>query len=334
MMTLFDAWSALMAEGRTEPGWHARRVCSGSLCDVRAAVRSPDRAEAVLFEVSSRALPPWIDAPDCVGFELGVESVISGPNGKVRLCLVLRDRRYHDIFGALAEDVVRVVSGADSEQHAVKLLIGRLNTWRRFISQFGPEWLTEERQLGLFAELRFLRDEVIPLLPAGAAVRCWQGPYLRPQDFRFRAAAVEVKATASRNPSTFPVSNLDQLDPGGLDALLLFHVSLEVGSDGETLPQTVQAVRASLLASDPAAAADFDASLIEAGYLDIHAVHYERALRVCDVRWMAVRDAFPRLTGSSVPSGVTSATYSVSLEACGPFILDADAARKILEAGL
>ena len=200
----------------------------------------------------------------------------------------------------------------------------------RFISRFGPDRLSDERQLGLFAELGFLNDEIIPVLSAASAVRAWRGPYMEAQDFRFRAVAVEVKATAAKNPIAFAVSNLDQLDAGVLDALLVFHVSVEADAAvGVTLPEMVARTRAALTASDPAAATEFDASLIEVGYLDVHAVYYDRVFRVRDILWLQVQDGFPRLTRATAPPGIASATYSVALDACSRYVVGAEEARRV-----
>ncbi len=335
MTTVVEAWEAILAEGRSEPGWHTRRVRHGSVCDISAAVRAQDRTEAVLFETASRSVPLGADVPECVGFEVRVETVIPGPGGRVCICLTLRDRRYREVFATLCEDVVGVVSGADTETRAMKLLFGRLHTWERFISRFGPDRLSDERQIGLFAELRFLRDEIVPLLSAATAVRCWRGPYLEAHDFRFRAAGVEAKATASRNPVSFPVANLDQLDPGALEALIVVHARIDVDSGtGDTLPQVVADLRDVLSASDPGAASDLDVSLIEAGYLDVHAAHYDRLLRVQEALWLEVREGFPRLTRGTVPFGVGAASYSVALDACAPFAITAEEGRRIIGARL
>lgn len=335
MVTVADTWEVINGEGHAEPGWHARRIRMGSVCDIRASVRAPDCAVAVLFEIAARSVPPGADMPGCVGFELMVEPIDPGPNGRVRICLVLRDQRYRDVFATLAEDVVGVVSAASSEPQAVKLLLGRLHTWERFISRFGPDRLSDERQIGLYAELRFLSDEVIPLSSAAAVVRAWRGPFMEAQDFHFRAVGVEVKSTASRNPTTFHVSNFDQLDNGSLEDLLVFYASVEADAlAGDSLPQLVAAIRTTLSSSDPAAASEFDAALIEAGYLDAHAAHYDRVFRVRQILWLKVEEGFPRLIRSTVPHGISAASYSVSLDACAPYAISAEEARQIIRAGL
>jgi hypothetical protein len=334
-MEAIEAWRALTAEARTEPGWHALRVLAGSACDMRVALRAPDGARAVLFEVAARSLPAGADLPSCVGFDLMLETISPGPGGRVRLCLALRDRRYSDVFSTLADDVLRTAATSPNEAHAVKALLGRLHTWERFVSRFGPDRLTDEQQVGLFAELLFLLTEVIPGMDAAAAVRAWRGPYREAQDFRFRAAAVEVKATAARTPASFRVANLDQLSLGTFEVLLIQHVTVQADAlGGNTLPDMVRLVRTALLASDAAAASDFDAALLEAGYLDAHADSYERTFASLAKLWLNVTGEFPRLTRISVPTGISEATYSVALAPCAPYAVEADVARAMIKARL
>jgi hypothetical protein len=336
MVSVAEAWALISAEGRSELGWHARRIHLGSACDIRAAVRAPDEAVAVLFEIASRSLLPGAEFPECVGFELCLETIEPGPSGRIRLCLILKDGRYRGVFGTLSDDVATVVAGAATEALGVKLLLGRLHTWERFVSRFGPDRLSDEQQIGLFAELHFLISEVIPVVPSAlAAVRAWRGPFMEAQDYRFRAVAVEVKASSAKAPSSFQVSNLDQLDGGAVDALLVYHATIEAdASVGSTLPEMVAKARAAVATSDPAASSDLDTSLMEVGYLDIHAASYDRTFRIASVRWFHVEDAFPRLRRASIPAGVTAASYSVSLDSCAPFALDAASARNMIQARL
>jgi len=332
VVTVAEVWDLLAAEGRSERGWHTRRLHTGSACDIRSAVRAPDRGIAVLFEVSAKSIPPGADLPNCVGFQLVPETIEPGPNGRIRLCLVIKDARYRDVFGTLGDDVATVVAGAATEAFGVKLLLGRLHTWGRFVSRFGPDRLSEEQQVGLFAELHFLVSEVVPVVTAAAAVRAWRGPFMEAHDFRFRAVAIEVKASSFKDAKTFQVSNLDQLDAGTLDALLVHHVTVDAdASIGDTLPEIVARTTASLAVSDPAAASDLGASLLEVGYLDAHADFYRRKFRVGETRWLKITETFPRLTRATVPPGVGAASYSVTLVSCIPYMVDASAARKIMQ---
>ena len=327
------AWATLSAEGRSEPGWHARRIHVASPCDIRAAIAAPNGDVALLFEVQSRSIPGGTVYPDCVGFELMPETMVPGPGGQSRLCLWLRAPRYRAVFETLADDVAAAVAAAASEASGVKALLGRLRTWERFVQRFGPDHLSDEQQLGLFAELRCLMTHLIPMMDTRAAVQGWRGPFGEPQDFRFRAAAIEVKASASRNPQSFQVSNLDQLDAGPLELLLVHHLTLDDRAvSGWTLSGIVAELRVILAEDDPAAASDFDEALIEAGYLDLHRDAYdETRYALLNAAWFDVEGAFPRLTRATTPSGVGKAKYSVILQSCAPHALDEGTALSMVQ---
>lgn len=335
MSELRSIWAALGVEARTEPGWHVRRVRGGSPCDIRAAVAAPGGAVALLFEVRARSVPAGAAMPDCIGFTLTPEIITAGPGGQLRLCLSLRDARYQPVFETLAEDVADAVAVAPSEAAGVKALLARLRTWERFVQRFGHDHLSEEQQLGLHAELLCLERHLLPLMDAGVAVRGWRGPHGEPQDFRFRAAAVEVKATAAANPQSFRVANLDQLDPGARDLLLVHHIGFAVGSTGRTLPEVVAGLRAALDTSDPVAAADLETALTEAGYLDLHEAAYaERRRSVRTATWFRVADGFPRLTSCTVPPGVAAARYDVLLQSCSGCAISEGTALQLLREGI
>jgi hypothetical protein len=336
LSSIGEAWSAILRERRTEPGWHARRVHQGSPCDIHAAVKQPEAIPALLIEVNSRSISSGADLPDCVGFKLALEVTQPGPHGRLRLCLLLKDNAYRDVFEILSEDVAAVVAGAVSEVLGVRLLLGRLHTWERFVSRFGTGLLSDEQQLSLFSELAFLETDVIPIMDAAGAITTWRGPLRERHDFRFRSAAVEIKATLSRNATTVAISNLEQLDPAGAGTLLLLHDSVNLDeANGINLPDLADRIRSALLLSDAAAASDFDLKLLEAGYLPAHAYYYRaRKYHLVQQLWYRVAAGFPCLTRQGIPPGVTAAQYSVALVACASFAIDADVARAELRAGI
>lgn len=321
MTEIESAWAQISAEGHAKPGWHTRRVRLSSACDIKAALLYPGETPAVLFSVRAQAIPPGAEYPDCVGFTVEAQPTAPGPAGSVRLSLVLNEPRYRDVFGTLAEDVASVVADASSDSHAVRLLLGRLHTWQRFVTEYGTGCLSEESQIGLVAELIFLETHMLPSVPADTAVRSWRGPYGAPHDIELPGHSFEIKASTALSPTTFRVSNLDQLEAVASRPLTLVHMLLDGNSDsGLTLPEMVDRLRAAISATDPAASIDFDASLIAAGYMDAHARFYtERRYQRRAERWFDIRDEFPRLTRAAVPAGVREASYTVQLADCAAF---------------
>jgi hypothetical protein len=332
-MSLTSAtWEEIGRARQGGNGWLVRRLHPESQHEIQVARRSSDDAIGLLFEVSTRSMPMGAALPDCVGFNTILETIAPGPSGSCRICLVLKDQLYLEIFATLANDIVERLLLIEDEPTAVRALLSRLSTWQRFLEKFGIDLLTVEEQAGLFAELLMLETELVPILGATAAVRSWRGPFGEPHDFRWGETAVEVKATTGRDPTAFHVANLQQLDQGAAERLFLVHVKLlSDTASGLSLPDLVARVRATLASVDPSAASEFGASLQEAGFLDVQADAYRgRRLGVHACRWFEVIDGFPRLTAASVPDGIQTARCSVSLTRCAPFEVDSEVPRRHL----
>ena len=137
MSDLSETWRQIATEDQFGTGWVARRMYPDRPTRIQVALRKPDDAPAILFEIANGSLPSGASLPDCIGFRLSVEVLKPGPGGNCRLCLTLKDPRYLDVFEALANDVAKTVSEAMNETAGIRLLLGRLNTWERFLDRFG-----------------------------------------------------------------------------------------------------------------------------------------------------------------------------------------------------
>lgn len=328
-----ETWEEIETGPHGTGGWVVRRLHPGSRLEIMAGRRARDRGIALLLEIGTRSMPTGATLPDCVGFQVLLETIEPGPGGRCRLCLLLKEHRYLEIFTALCNDVVARLLAVTDEPSAVKTLLARLNAWQRFLEKYGLNPLSREEQAGLFAELLFLETEFLPDVGALGAVRAWRGPFGEPHDFRHGDLAFEVKAATARHPTSFHVSNLEQLDLGSAQRLFVVHFALINDPDhGIALPDIVARVRELLLSRDPAAAIEFDACLLEVGYLDAYAEAYrERRLAEVERRWFEVGAGFPSLTPSSVPDGVLAARYVVSLARCSGFEVQADLPRSLLK---
>jgi hypothetical protein len=332
-MRVAEAWRHISAEGRTEHGWHARRIHPTAVTPILAALRLPGPTKAVLLEVKARSIHPSNTFPSSSGFEVGLETLLLGPNGMVRICLQLRDGRYEDVFAVLADDVAASVASANSEVAGIAALIGRLNTWQRFLKRHGDGVLSDQERIGLFAELVVLGDLLAKGLAASDAINAWRGPWGGAQDFALASCSIEVKATLSVHAVSFEVSNLAQLDDRSLPCLMLRHLALtRTQGTGGTLPDLIDAIRRAIAGTDPSASQRFSDSLLEVGYLDAHraecaddsyAVHLERQFQV--------KGDFPRILSGDVRSGVSACSYSVQLSACLPFLIDEAEVNQIIQ---
>ena len=218
--------------------------------------------------------------------------------------LSCEDHSLTRVFEQLVEDVVARI-GAGVPANAVCQVA--LDDWRDLLRrEHGP--ISREKALGLFGELIVL--EMLATTDPLGAVRAWVGPQGRPQDFVHNGRALEVKTTSAVDSSTIRVSNVDQLDPNGLERLELVVVHVRDDTTGDALDDVVERLlklgvpRRSLLAS-----------VEEAGYLFGAEAPYR--FKVRSTRLWRVDYAFPSLRVEDIDTrrrpAITNITYDLAL---------------------
>lgn len=329
MRGIAGVWRHLHASPSEGPGWKSQRIAEEAPCPLRAAIGEPSGEPAILCEVSSMAVEAAVEYPEGRGFRLYPECVCPGPHGTVRLCLVLADQAYQEMFSVLAEDIVDAVAAASDHATAVRRMLSRLRAWQAFMRR-GTNGLSSEEQTGLLAELLTLETLLDGGLEVDAAVSGWTGALSGLRDFVIGAAEIEVKAGVGTHASRFHVSHLDQLDDSTVHTLLLFHYALLEDAGGVTLPEVVARLRNQMEAAGPVGASMFENLLLAAGYATLDEGRYQRRLSVRKRRIFEVRDEFPRLLRQEVRTGVVDAGYAVDVTACLPYeIPNADAMSRI-----
>ena len=331
MVSAGEIWDELAtASDRVErkDGWHVRRIYPNADSDIFVALRQPGAVPALLIEVDVTSVRVVGEYPSARGFELYPGSVTPGPRGRTRLCLVLADTRYRDVFEVLVNDVSERIALTPGEGEGVRTFIARLHVWQNFMRKHGADGLTSEAQIGLFGELYFLAAHLVDRLPAHDSVNAWKGPDGGNQDFDIGGRCVEVKSTTVIPPVTVNVANMTQLDETLIEFLLLCHTSLVLdGRNGESLPDLVDRLRTTIQVQDVAAVDGFNAKLIEAGYLDSHREFYsDTRYRHRETTFFIVTEGFPRITARDLRAGISECKYTVLLTACAPYkVGDAEA---------
>ncbi len=321
MTAVAEAWAALEAEGRREPGWHIRRVHPAAPCEILAGLRRPDDIPGLLLEVPVDQVPPDLALPRSNGFIVETALLGSGHAGVVRFSLALTDRSYGAVFTVLCEDVAEAAAAASTPRLALRNWTGRLHIWQAFMARHGSGGLSDAAVTGLVGELIFLRDELAPRVGLGAAVAMWAGPSGEPNDFALPGGFVEIKATTRQAPELIDIANADQLDDSR-GPIVLGHVRLRLEGGGATLPQLAADVRRQLAGEAPQSLADFDGRLLAAGYLAAHDDLYARAYRRDRLELFDVTGAFPRLTRAGLGAGIRNCSYTIELAACVPFAVE------------
>lgn len=328
-MSVRDLWAALEADSRQVPrGFLVRRIPGDR--DLHLAIDKPTNRRMLMLKIAATDLPAGLAAlPDSAGFN--VSTVPETQTGRVSIHLVMGLAAFAEMFVVLVEDIVGRISQTDTDRAAAKALFERLMRWQEFLKVHGPDGLDEEAQRGLFGELWFLRNELIPAVGEAVAVNAWAGPSGAAQDFQLPGRAIETKVSSAKQLQQIRISNERQLDDAACGTLLVLHLSVDARNTGDaTLPRLVREVR-ELVSSGAEAAALFEDRLFAAGYSDAHSSRYARTSYSERARnYFKVRDGFPRITEHMLIVGTGDVSYSVAVSACMPFRVDEIEARQII----
>ena len=228
--------------------------------------------------------------------------------------MVFRLRRIElaSVFGRLCQDLIDEIQGLVGDAALLSEVRKRIALWQRLFEISGRGLLADFQIKGLLAELLFLESQLSAGREPLEAATGWVGPSGGDQDFLFSERSFEIKAIAP-NAEGVTISTLQQLD--SKVPLRLSVWTMRPASPSEPRAETLNELVARIeeaFAPVPAALQLFRDAMLEAGYV-VHPYYSEIAFEPMHTEEFPVLEAFPRLTQSSVPSGVTAATYVVSL---------------------
>lgn len=322
-MMVQNTWKLLEEDIANVPsGYITRRLLPEVTYDVYLSIERPSNVRLLMLRVKHKSISKSTIFPNSNCFEVRRVALQSDDDAHVALQLVLINSRYSDIFTILVQDIVDTIAPIADEQNAVAAFFTRLRRWQAFLEKHSLEGLSQAEQQGLYGELWFLRQIVIPQLGSRQGVKCWTGAKGTQQDFQFQNFAVEVKTTATKQHQKLAISSERQLDDTGTGTLILLHLSLDARQErGESLPDIVASLRL-ILENDPIAKEELEILLFEVGYLDIHIPYYEKiGYTLREVNYFKVEGDFPRIVEADLRNGVGDVRYSISVAECRRFAI-------------
>lgn len=270
--------------------------------------------------------PPLPEAPRLNGIDVELEN---GPGARTRLVIRLQDTAQADIFRYICDHLTTTTrtcpTGAN--EAGLRLILRRLRHWHDLLRRRRDHLLSPQELIGLTGELLFLRDRLLPALPAHPAIQAWRGGHQEEQDFALGRWQIEMKTQRATADQRLLISSEAQLDAAN-GILLLCHQRLADASPTEpgavTLNGLVEAIRETLTDAGDATLDVFDQGL--------DAWRYGPRPEYDEDWWLLtgrdlyeVRDGFPRLTPDRLPPGVQNVHYEVRLSECLPYRVDLEA---------
>ena len=101
--------------------------------------------------------------------------------------------------------------------------------------------MSKEEQMGLFSELKVLRDYLIPKYGYSDSIHSWVGALGDKQDFLLENLAVEVKSYRMTSGHSVWISSKEQLN-SDKNPLYLFACALNEVDSGETIGDLVKSI--------------------------------------------------------------------------------------------
>lgn len=252
-----------------------------------------------------------------------VISYTDGPEiNDARLVFELKSKEHFEIFSVLCKDLMCSTVNAKNAKQALPVLIQRVSRWQRLLRRASGLLLTAAEIQGLFAELTYLLEYLVPAVGLLTALRGWNGPAGSPQDFCVGECAVEVKCKLGGTRNVIAVSSAEQL-VANVPKLYLFVLTVAVADlrrpESQSLNDLVNRLKR-MTGNEGGDALDLlESRLIDAGWLDLPE-YMTPAFIVVDRRHYAVEDKFPKIIPSDLRNGVVDVHYGVELQECEQFV--------------
>jgi len=297
-----------------------RRISPDISHDIFLGYEKPANRRMFLIRITKQNFAEFRQLPRFRGFDVSPVSFPDDRPGSQIVGFILNDPAFTDVFSTLCEDIFHTAEKEKSQKQMVRGVIDRLLMWNQFLDIFGSGGLSPESQRGLYGELRFLRDILIPNAGMEKAVHAWKGPLKGNQDFQISGIGIEVKTSIAKQHQKISIASEQQLDDTGLKALYIYHLSLhQIHDSGETLPEIIDQIRNQIvLQKGPHH--EFELLLLNAGYIDGHKEKYDSSgYADREISIFLVRNQFPRIVENDLKNGVGDIHYSIDLSSCKPF---------------
>lgn len=306
---LLATWRALAkADGSI---WRLMPLARIGAIGIDAGRRFPGSHEGLIVSFRAGAGVTGQGMPEGNGFDTAFMDPHPLSRDHRAIALIRRDEGSEDIFAVICVDLLRCVESAGSGSNPaeiVDILLDRMQDWQNFLAR--RRKLSAEVQVGLMGELVTLETILDRGMTPAAALRSWCGPMRAAQDFHVGPGSIEVKSTAAKTGFTAKINSVEQLD-GDRQPQFLRALRFEPVNGGDTLVCAVERLR--LRFAEAGLGKNFEGLLLCAGYLDEHAPHYLRGLRLCETRALRVDMDFPRLRRADLPRAVRSASYMIDI---------------------
>jgi len=248
--------------------------------------------------------------------------------GRCRLSLTLHHRSDLPNFSLMCTGLMSATERLSSQKSAqgMRTSIEELYRWQDMLRRRRDNLLSKSQRIGLFGELVFLREILLPRMNARPALECWNGPDGHEQDFVIGGTIFEIKTQVVTEDRKIRISSEDQLDPVQ-GRILICNQGIAPVPDSEAGAETLNTLAEAIreIAGEAGAHARelFELTMLRAGF-EYRAEYGEESWILVDRSCYEVSGHFPRIERGDLRVGVENVKYSVRVSACQEFSIDLD----------
>lgn len=240
------------------------------------------------------------------------------------LYLILNNSSDKEIFHTLCSNLISIAVSIRDETQMFIAILKRLKHWQRFLSQVASKMLSEQVQMGLYGELIFLIECVMPTMSDKDALLSWVGPDFHKQDFSFENSLVEIKTFISSNGPFIKISSMHQLI-FELKPLTLVVYGLTKNNTGRSIIDLIKEIKDKF--TDNHYLLDiFESKLALYGYLDGISEGPFFKYFTDTKKAFEVNSEFPKITPKEIANQIVALQYTIDLSKCSIFETNINAA--------
>lgn len=235
-------------------------------------------------------------------------------------CFDLVDSSAKTVFYKFGNDLIESINSNENEDVTLLAMKNRFFIWKKMFKSLKNQ-MSDESYKGLFGELYFIHEYLIPLYGVEESVKMWSGADNTNKDFSTGTDWFEIKTiSSSRNAVT--ISSMEQLEsdkPGKLVVVKTERMSDQYDDGKCTVRQLIDLIMNKI--DDDSLKDAFVDKLVLYGFDEETTQNITH--KVVKVNTYIVSKDFPRVTRKEVPhNAITKLSYELSLSAIDNYLED------------
>lgn len=227
-------------------------------------------------------------------------------------CFDLINNEDKDVFYIFCSSLIESVDSIYDENDAINRLRDRFYSWKLLLKNKGK--ISYEAYQGLFGELYFLNNFLIPKIGIEDAINCWVGPEGNSKDVSTHDTWYEIK-TIGTSTSTIKINSLAQLESdisGHLVTITVEKMSPEFNEGLCNVSKIFNTISDKI--SSYQLKENFKNKILKYGYNDEEDIKWKFEVKKID--FFNVSSDFPRLTSKNLKTNaIHNVTYEIIISA-------------------